>query len=51
MTASPRYTSMERRAAGVPGEVLLNKLEEVNKSVKVGNFSFVEVESQTVVNY
>ncbi|KAK4794341.1 hypothetical protein SAY86_012335 [Trapa natans] len=36
MTTSPMYTSMERRLSGVgmPGEVLLNKLEEVNKSVK-----------------
>ncbi|PKI45404.1 hypothetical protein CRG98_034209 [Punica granatum] len=34
MTASPRYTSIERRAAGVPGELLLSKLDEVSKSVK-----------------
>ncbi|KAF2315338.1 hypothetical protein GH714_038868 [Hevea brasiliensis] len=33
MTASPLYASMEPRSA-VPSEVLLNKLEEVSKSVK-----------------
>lgn len=33
MTGSPGYPSIERRGV-VPGELLLNKLEEVNKSVK-----------------
>ncbi|MBA0860519.1 hypothetical protein Goshw_018357 [Gossypium schwendimanii] len=33
MTASPRYSSVERRAM-VPGELFMQKLEEVNKSVK-----------------
>ncbi|PON92011.1 hypothetical protein TorRG33x02_120830 [Trema orientale] len=33
MTASPRYSPMDRRSI-VPGELLLHKLEEVNKSVK-----------------
>ncbi|XP_057999174.1 uncharacterized protein LOC110669541 [Hevea brasiliensis] len=33
MTSSPRYASMEPRSA-VPSEVVLNKLEEVSKSVK-----------------
>ncbi|PQQ14681.1 uncharacterized protein Pyn_30975 [Prunus yedoensis var. nudiflora] len=33
MAASPRYASIERRGV-VPGELLLNKIEEVNKSVK-----------------
>uniref|UniRef100_A0A7N0SZ79 DUF7642 domain-containing protein n=2 Tax=Kalanchoe fedtschenkoi TaxID=63787 RepID=A0A7N0SZ79_KALFE len=32
MTGSPRVGSVERRA--VPGELLLNKIEEVNKTVK-----------------
>ncbi|KAJ9188365.1 hypothetical protein P3X46_003729 [Hevea brasiliensis] len=36
MTSSPRYASMEPRSA-VPSEVVLNKLEEVSKSVKVRN--------------
>ncbi len=40
MTASPRHSSMERR--GIPtGELLLNKLEEVNKSVKVNTVSLL----------
>ncbi|KAK4805079.1 hypothetical protein SAY86_004896 [Trapa natans] len=36
MAATPLYTSMERKLAGVgvPGEALLTKLEEVSKSVK-----------------
>ena len=34
MTASPRHASVERRGI-LTGELLLNKLEEVNKSVKV----------------
>ena len=34
MTASPRYSPMDRRAV-VPGELLLHKIEEVNRSVKV----------------
>ncbi|KAM4105102.1 hypothetical protein ACJW30_06G207800 [Castanea mollissima] len=33
MTASPRHATMERRGI-LTGELLLNKLEEVNKSVK-----------------
>ncbi|KAA3475296.1 12S seed storage globulin 1 [Gossypium australe] len=33
MTASPRHSSVERRAM-VPGELFMQKLEEVNKSVK-----------------
>ncbi|CAN6568002.1 unnamed protein product [Malus baccata var. baccata] len=33
MSASPRYASIERRGI-VPGDLLLNKLDEVNKSVK-----------------
>ncbi|XP_030533467.1 uncharacterized protein LOC115743017 [Rhodamnia argentea] len=33
MTGSPRHPSIEHRGI-VPGELLLNKLEEVNKSVK-----------------
>ncbi|KAL5565562.1 hypothetical protein UlMin_028726 [Ulmus minor] len=33
MTASPHHTPVERRGM-VPGDLLLNKLEEVNKSVK-----------------
>lgn len=32
MTSSPRYASVERT---LPGDLLLNKLEEVNESVKV----------------
>lgn len=39
MAASPRYASIERRGV-VPGELLLNKIEEVNKSVKVYVFFF-----------
>ncbi|KAK6920169.1 hypothetical protein RJ641_016073 [Dillenia turbinata] len=34
VTGSPRYASLERRGL-VPGDLLLHKLEEVNKSVKV----------------
>lgn len=37
MISSPRHATIERRSIGT-GEVLLNKLEEVNKSVKVNNF-------------
>lgn len=38
MTSSPRHTSMAGR--GMPtGGLLLNKIEEVNKSVKVNTFS------------
>ncbi|XP_015584350.2 uncharacterized protein LOC8258533 isoform X2 [Ricinus communis] len=37
---SPRYASLEPRSA-IPGEVLLNKLEEVSKSVKVWNVAFL----------
>ncbi|EXB51637.1 hypothetical protein L484_012930 [Morus notabilis] len=33
MTASPRYSPMDRRGI-VPGDLLIHKLEEVNKSVK-----------------
>ncbi|KAK9273865.1 hypothetical protein L1049_018677 [Liquidambar formosana] len=33
MTGSPRYASVERRGI-LPGDLLLHKLEEVNKSVK-----------------
>lgn len=33
MTASPRYSAMDRRGI-VPGDLFLHKLEEVNKSVK-----------------
>ncbi|KAM6584866.1 hypothetical protein CsatB_011868 [Cannabis sativa] len=33
MTASPRYSLMDRRGI-VPGDLLLHKLEEVNRSVK-----------------
>lgn len=36
MSASPRYASIERRGV-VPGDLLLNKLDEVNKSVKVSS--------------
>lgn len=39
MTNSPLHASTERRGI-VTGELLLNKLEEVNKSVKV-NFFFL----------
>lgn len=38
MTASPRYAFMEPRTA-VPSEVVLNKLEELSKSVKVRNYN------------
>lgn len=37
MTASPRYSPMDRRGI-VPGDLLIHKLEEVNKSVKVLSF-------------
>lgn len=37
MTNSPRHVSTERGGI-VTGELLLNKLEEVNQSVKVNTF-------------
>lgn len=40
MTASPRHSSMERRAM-VPGELFMQKLDEVSKSVKVRTISFL----------
>lgn len=40
ITGSPRYTSLEHRGL-IQGEVLLNKLEEVSKSVKVWTLYFL----------
>jgi hypothetical protein len=42
ITGSPRYTSLEHRGL-IQGEVLLNKLEEVSKSVKVWTLYFLHV--------
>lgn len=49
MTSSPRHTSMAGR--GVPaGGLLLNKIEEVNKSVKVNTFS-VHIKKKNTFSY
>ena len=42
ITGSPRYTSLEHRGL-IQGEMLLNKLEEVSKSVKVWTLYFLNV--------
>ncbi|KAL6130881.1 hypothetical protein ACLB2K_069259 [Fragaria x ananassa] len=44
MSASPRYASIERRSI-LPGELLLNRIEEVNRSVK--KIEFLIEKSQT----
>ncbi|KAJ6675400.1 hypothetical protein OIU85_011546 [Salix viminalis] len=43
ITGSPRYTSLEHRGL-IQGEMLLNKLEEVSKSVKVWTVYFLDVD-------
>ena len=40
IVGSPRIASVEHRGT-LPGDLLLHKLEEVNKSVKVRTFSFL----------